>query len=675
MLESLVPRLAPLVRVETREDGTAVLVDPRRGVYAEIAADQATLVALLDGARSAPEIAAEHYQRHRFVPFQAFGDLLATLRLFDLLGNSSEELDRAGVPRPTSFLRTRGLASVRLARIPARGLAPIAAGLFIAWILWVAGTAALAFVNDPLWPFAAHIDPLRPDGSPIGGLLYVGFGASLAFLFRSVARSGLGALLGAPPLALEARLHYGVPALELEAGVVKRLSRRRRLASFGSALFAPFHLALAWLVIPTQPEEAVSAALGAALVGFIDACPFAPTSMGCLLATLAGKVDLRDHARSYLSRRLLSRLGAREFFEGERVILLTAALAAVWSLAGIEMLSRNAPREVTGLFAAATTLAGNEAHAAHAAIGLVWIATVAGLLLMVQTLLVALGSVVPASMWRRPAQARERKTLLEADQDAVGSLSRVPLFAALPAEGLAGLSKEVERVLYNGGDVIVRQGDPGDRFYAIVDGSVSIVREHDSGLERVVAELSAGDCFGETALLSPVPRTATVRARTAVTALALSREGFERLVKAMPQVDLTRMIRAAAALNRSPLFSALPPERISTLLPRLTPKAVGKGELVFLKGEAGDCFYLVDDGELEVLDEASAAPVAKLSAGDHFGEIALLRDIPRTASVRAVRDSALYALSKADFFGVLARDLSLSRALEEEARVRVRGGR
>ena len=78
---------------------------------------------------------------------------------------------------------------------------------------------------------------------------------------------------------------------------------------------------------------------------------------------------------------------------------------------------------------------------------------------------------------------------------------------------------------------------------------------------------------------------------------------------------------------------------------KLVPVDVPSGEVVIRTGDPGDRFYIVADGELEIANGASGTA----RHGDFFGEIALLRDVPRTATVRATTPAKLYALERADF--------------------------
>lgn len=100
-------------------------------------------------------------------------------------------------------------------------------------------------------------------------------------------------------------------------------------------------------------------------------------------------------------------------------------------------------------------------------------------------------------------------------------LHALPMFASLPPLELEAVARSAERLEVPGGTVVIRQGDQGDRFYAVVDGAFGIDRDG----ERIrVAE--RGSCFGEVALLVDVARTATVSAEGPGVLLAVDREPF-----------------------------------------------------------------------------------------------------------------------------------------------------
>jgi MFS family permease len=105
--------------------------------------------------------------------------------------------------------------------------------------------------------------------------------------------------------------------------------------------------------------------------------------------------------------------------------------------------------------------------------------------------------------------------------------------------------------------------------------------------------------------------------------------------------------RRLQLLQAIPIFSPLSPPVLERLAARLTPVEAQGGEEIIRRGDHGDRFYVVSSGEVDVL--VDGRPPRREGEGSYFGEIALLRDVPRTATVRAATDVELFALDRDDF--------------------------
>jgi len=179
-------------------------------------------------------------------------------------------------------------------------------------------------------------------------------------------------------------------------------------------------------------------------------------------------------------------------------------------------------------------------------------------------------------------------------------------------------------------------------------------------LQRVTPPAVVGRVFGvlESVLLVTVAlgaAAAPVLVSVLGTRGALVVAGLFLPALVVPSFGVLRRIDDLAAgpqpdldvLRGVPFFVSLPETALERLAAAAERVQVPAGEDVVKQGEAGDRFYVVAEGELGV--SVDGAEVATLQDGDYFGEIALLRDVPRTATVRARRDSVLVALDRDDF--------------------------
>lgn len=166
---------------------------------------------------------------------------------------------------------------------------------------------------------------------------------------------------------------------------------------------------------------------------------------------------------------------------------------------------------------------------------------------------------------------------------------------------------------------------------------------------------------------------------------AAARESFQTALKLKPdyseaQNQLSLLEKAMATgvvrvLENIPILSKMTLEQSVLLANRIKVAEFRAGQIIFHMGEMGDTFYVIEAGEVEVLaPDLGGQPsgvINRLGPGDFFGEIALLRAIPRTATIRAVKPTRLLAVSREDFENVVEKYPSIAHTLAETSGFRL----
>lgn len=185
---------------------------------------------------------------------------------------------------------------------------------------------------------------------------------------------------------------------------------------------------------------------------------------------------------------------------------------------------------------------------------------------------------------------------------------------------------------------VIAQGDAGDFFYIVEEGNFDVfihpsgsVQPGVDGLGTKVATIGPGGSFGELALMYNAPRAATVVSTDSKSTLwALDRITFRRILM---DSAFQRRRMYEAFLEEVPLLSSLKPYERSKIADALDTLKLPAGSTIITEGDPGDAFYLLESGEAEAFKRGMEGPVMSYKRGDYFGELALLDDKPRAASV------------------------------------------
>jgi CRP-like cAMP-binding protein len=133
---------------------------------------------------------------------------------------------------------------------------------------------------------------------------------------------------------------------------------------------------------------------------------------------------------------------------------------------------------------------------------------------------------------------REQRKQDEEYARRVDALSRVDVFRALDAEKIDRLARRMRMIIYGPGEVVLRQGDPGDSLYVVRSGSVA-VQLGASAARKTVATLAAGQFFGEMSLMTGESRAATVVAKTDCECYIVDKEAFQEILDERPELANT----------------------------------------------------------------------------------------------------------------------------------------
>lgn len=223
------------------------------------------------------------------------------------------------------------------------------------------------------------------------------------------------------------------------------------------------------------------------------------------------------------------------------------------------------------------------------------------------------------------------------------------LFRNLDAEQREEVFDAMFEKFVEPGESIIEQGDDGDFFYVVDSGEFDIFVKKGSAEPKKVVTVGAGGSFGELALMYNAPRAATCTATENSSVWALDRVTFRRMI--MDNTSSKRKMYERF-LREVPVLADLSDAEISKIADVVDPLPFSDGEVIIRQGDYGDKFYILAEGSASVKQkkgEAAELELCRLKKGNYFGEIALLTDRPRAATVEAYGDCQVVCIDRPAF--------------------------
>jgi CRP-like cAMP-binding protein/Zn-dependent protease len=659
------PKLAPDVEIKFHDlkwgNSFAVIANPRDLVHYQLTPRDLELVKLMDGTRTVKEIVVERFQESGDLDLAEVADLTRMLYRGNFLDRKYFDSDAAV---------RRSLAPVSARRQKARTFART---LSIDWsnahalVKWLYDHGLKVFFTKPAKVLTAVlstvgvvafvIDAATKNFALAGKSLALAFLVLLVLDYFMVFVHELGHALvivhgGRRIKSAGFQIYFGSPAFFVDGSDGLMLDRKHQIwESFAGPFAQMIVAAIASIVALVFPHWAFSETMYKyAVLNYIvilmNLIPLLELDGYWLLTDLIQVPDLRPKSFQFVQHDLAHKLRNRErLTKQEWGLTLYAVIGTLFTIFSF----------YTSYFYWKTIFGG--------LISRLWNGGPVTQLILVGLAVFILGPVVRGgiklgrsllrrlrAVWRKIRFRFELKWRVEA----ATLVDKLPVFHDLPVDVLNDLAGRVKLRTLSRGQAVFRQGDEADAFYIVRRGAVNVVEEDpEHGTERVLATLRQGQSFGETGLVREAPRTATVRAGEATELFEVDRPTFDRLLAQMIDVpEFAPTLQQAAELRELPSFSHLQSDQLAELLEHGEWLNFQPGDVLMEEGAPGDAFFAIGSGQVQVT--RGGEEVATLGPGSYVGEIALLFDVPRTATVVAYTPVRAFRLDRQGFERLVA---------------------
>lgn len=639
----------------------AMLARDDRELHYRLEAWEAELLPKIDGSRTVGELVVERMSVGGGLDAEPVTDLVVALYGGGFLDPApiatneliADRLDPASPGRKKlkrfgKTLQIEWKGADRLVRFCYRNLLRP----FFWWpVALVSGLIALAGLAAFIDVFASGRFSLGEESAPTEAAILL----ALAFFLTFMHELGHSVVISHYDRKVKSAgflIYFGSPAFFVEATDSLMLERRQRIIQASAGPFTELIIAgVASLVIFAFPDGPLGDllykfALLNYIVIFLNLVPLLELDGYWILSDLIQMPDLRPRSLQFIQHDLWHKIRAHERLTPQE-----------WGLGGygVAGIAFTIFSFYTGYFfwevIAKNLVLGLWRGGVGSKVLLVLLAAflagpiIRGLLKLALTLVRRVSGLVRAVRFRLETTWRvEAAQLIDA----------LPAFDDLPEEVLSDLAGRVRLRILHTGEPVFRQGDRPDAFYIVRTGSVRIEDEDpETSDTRILRTMRRGESFGEMGLLGGHRRQATVRAIGEVELFEVDKGSFDRLLaEDMRAPEFGHTMQALAELRELSIFHGLDSEQLNGILEHGEWITATHGDRLVTQGEPGDRFYVIQSGRAEIILDGTV--IGSVSRGMYFGEVALLRNVPRTATVTASTPMRLFALDRDGFELVVA---------------------
>jgi CRP-like cAMP-binding protein len=253
-------------------------------------------------------------------------------------------------------------------------------------------------------------------------------------------------------------------------------------------------------------------------------------------------------------------------------------------------------------------------------------------------------------------------------------IEEMPLFSYFSPELLSMIVHRSTLNHYKANTPVIVQGDEGSHLYVALSGSLTVRKHLTNGRVKLISEIHAPSIFGEIAVIDESKRLAEVTANEDCIVLEVPARMLRQMAQDSQYIRELDSFRNAIMVSQffssAPVFRDLPENIVHMFTSKGLIQSYLPDQIIFKQGDQADGFYLLLRGSVGV--SVNGRPVSRIQQGGFFGEISMIADVPRTATIYAQEHTQILKISRDAFWEILSQNINMAMFIESVGEMRIR---